>query len=61
MRRSLHQCKEPHFVSFLIVLVLYIIALLAHFNVIHISPDIASWSWIIGLGWLLLAVRLKGI
>ena len=61
MRNTLARCKEPHHLSFFIALILYVIALLAHFNVIHVSADIALYSWIIGFGLLLLAVRIKGL
>ena len=61
MRRRLFRCKEPHHISFLIALVLYVVALLAHFNVIHVSAEIELWSWIVGYGLLLLAVTVKGL
>ena len=61
MSRRLFRCKEPHHISFLIALILYAVALLTHFNVIHVSPEIGLWSWIIGFGLLLLAVIVKGL
>jgi hypothetical protein len=53
--------KAPTTVTFLICLVLYAVALLAHFGAVHLSPQIAEWSWIIGFGLLLLAVRVRGL
>ena len=53
--------KEPKFITWIICLVLYLIALLAHFNVLHVSGEIATWSWIIGFGLLLLACRVRGL
>ena len=53
--------KAPKQITWIICLVLYLIALLAHFRVISVTPDVAVWSWIIGFGLLLLAVRLRGL
>ena len=53
--------NAPKFVTWIICLVLYLIALLSHFGVIHPSGDIATWSWIIGFGLLLLACHLRGL
>jgi len=61
MRNKWTRCKEPHHITFFICLILYTIALLSHFGVIHVSAEIALWSWIIGFGLLLLAVRIKGL
>jgi hypothetical protein len=41
-----------------ISLVLFVVALAAHFGVIRPGPDVATWSWIIGFG--LLADRVPG-
>jgi len=42
-------------------LVLYLVALAVHFAIIHIDPRLGEWSWIIGLGLLLLACRVRGL
>jgi hypothetical protein len=42
-----------------ICLLLYVVALLAHFRIFHIRSDVATWSWIIGFGLLLLATTLR--
>lgn len=42
-------------------MLLFIVALLGHFNVVGISDQIATWSWIIGFGLLLVACRVKGL
>jgi len=44
-----------------ISLVLFIIALLAAFGVIRPGSEIATWSWIIGFGLLLIACRVRGL
>lgn len=53
--------KAPKAITWIICLVLYVVALLAHFGVINVDRDIAVWSWIIGYGLLLLAVQLRGL
>ena len=53
--------KAPKQITWVICLVLYLVALLAHFGVLHIRGDIAEWSWIIGFGLLLAAVQLRGL
>ena len=47
--------------TWVICLVLYIVALLAAFGVISIDSQLALWSWIIGFGLLLVAVQVKGL
>ena len=61
MHNSLFLCKEPHNISFAIALICYVVAMLGHFNVIHVSADVITYAWMIGLGWLLLAVKVKGL
>ena len=51
--------KAPKHVTWVISLVLFVIALLAHFSVIRIDHAVGSWSWIIGFGLLLIACRVK--
>ena len=53
--------KAPTMAVWLICLVLYVIALAAQFGVASVGEPIASWSWIIGLGLLLAACRIKGL
>lgn len=53
--------KAPTLVVWVICLVLYLVALAAHFGVVAISGPIALWSWIIGFGLLLLACRVRGL
>jgi hypothetical protein len=55
------QTNAPKFVTWIISLVLFIVAIVAHFGLIQVSPDIATWSWIIGYALLLAAVQLKGL
>lgn len=49
--------KAPTTVVWIICLILYIVALAGQFGVVRVDPQIVTWSWIIGLGLLLLACR----
>jgi hypothetical protein len=51
----MHRKNAPTNVVWIICLGLYILSLLANFRVFHVNTDIATWSWIIGFGLLLLA------
>jgi len=53
--------KAPKQITWFICLILYVVALLAHFGVFRVSNDIAQWSWIIGYGLLLIAVQVRGL
>lgn len=53
--------KAPKQITWVICLVLYLVALIAHFGVFHIRGDVAQWSWIIGFGLLLVAVKVRGL
>jgi hypothetical protein len=53
--------KAPTMVIWVICLVLYLVALAAHFGLAKIGGPAASWSWIIGFGVLLLACRVRGL
>ena len=53
--------KAPKQITWLICLVLYVIALLGHFAIVRITGDVAEWAWIIGFGLLLAAVQVRGL
>ncbi len=53
--------KAPKQITWIICLILYVIALLAHFGAVRVGADIANWSWIIGFGLLLVAVQIRGL
>jgi hypothetical protein len=53
--------KAPTMVVWIISLVLYVVALAAHFGVANIGGPVATWSWIIGFGLLLVACRVRGL
>jgi len=53
--------KAPSFPVWVISLVLFIVAVLSAFGVIRPGTEIATWSWIIGFGLLLIACRVRGL
>jgi len=53
--------KAPRQITWVICLILYLIAMLAHFGVVRVDAQAAQWSWIIGYGLLLLAVQVRGL
>lgn len=55
------QTNAPRLITWVISLVLFLIAILAHFGIIHVSSDIATWSWIVGYALLLVAVQVRGL
>jgi hypothetical protein len=55
------QTNAPKFITWIVSLVLFVVAIAAHFGLIQVSSDIATWSWIIGYALLLVAVQTKGL
>ena len=53
--------KAPTQVTWVICLVLYVIALLDHFGVIRLGSNLGTWSWIIGYALLLIGVKVRGL
>ena len=53
--------SAPKQITWIICLVLYIVALLAAFGVVRIDSQVALWSWVIGFGVLLVAVQVRGL
>jgi hypothetical protein len=53
--------NAPKFITWIISLILFLVAIAAHFGIIHVSSDIANWSWIIGYALLLVAVQVRGL
>ena len=53
--------NAPKNITWIICLVLYVVALVGHFGIIKVDPQIATWSWILGFGLLLVAVKVKGL
>lgn len=53
--------KAPKHITWIICLVLYAIALLAHFGIVSFGGGLGAWSWIIGFALLLIAVKVRGL
>lgn len=53
--------KAPTMIVWVICLVLYLVALAAHFGLVKIGFPIGTWSWIIGFALLLIACRVRGL
>lgn len=53
--------KAPKMVVWLISLVLFLVALAAHFDLAKIGEPLATWSWIGGFALLLIACRVRGL
>ncbi|HEV7514931.1 MAG TPA: hypothetical protein VGR07_01395 [Thermoanaerobaculia bacterium] len=50
-------------VTWIVCLVLYLVALAVNFRVIHIAnaSQIGTWAWILGFGLLLVADKVRGL
>lgn len=55
------QTNAPKLITWIICLVLFLVAVLAHFGMIRVGSDIATWSWIIGYALLLVAAQVRGL
>ena len=53
--------QAPKMVVWIICVALYVLALLAYFGVLKVSAPLASGSWIVGFGLLILACRIRGL
>ena len=53
--------NAPKQITWIICLVLYLVALLAHFGVIRMDASVSEWSWIIGYALLLTAAQVRGL
>ena len=53
--------KAPTLVTWVISLVLFLVALAAHFGIVRLGAPLAAGSWIIGFALLLVACRVKGV
>jgi hypothetical protein len=51
--------NAPTGAVWIICLLLYAVAMLAQFRIVHMRADIATWSWIIGYGLLLIATQMR--
>ena len=59
MARS--QGNAPRQITWVICLILFLVAILAHFHIVHVDGNVAEWSWIIGFALLLVATQVRGL
>jgi hypothetical protein len=49
-------------VTWVVCLVLYLVALAVHFGIVHnLGNEIGTWAWILGFGLLLVAAKVRGL
>jgi hypothetical protein len=53
--------KAPQQVTWIICLILYIIALVSAFGIVAVPAPLGLWAWVIGFGLLLLACQVRGL
>lgn len=53
--------NAPRQITWIICLILYVVALAAHFGVVKVSGNVGDWSWIIGFALLLVAAQVRGL
>lgn len=53
--------KAPRTTTLMVCVILYLIAVAAHFGLVRLNAEAAAWSWILGFGLLLVSVRLRGL
>ena len=53
--------KAPTLIVWVISLVLFLVALAAHFGVIRVGAQVGAGAWIVGFALLLVACRVRGL
>jgi hypothetical protein len=53
--------SAPLQITWIICVILYVVALLAAFGVVAIPAPFGLWAWVIGFGLLLVACRVRGL
>ena len=53
--------KAPQQITWIICLILYIIAVVAAFGIVAVPAPFGLWAWVIGFGLLLLACQVRGL
>lgn len=53
--------KAPTMPVWFISLALFLVAIAANFGLVKVGAPLATWSWIIGFGLLLVACRVRGL
>jgi hypothetical protein len=53
--------NAPKQITWLICLILFVVALLAHFGFVHLPNQLGDWAWIGGFALLLVASQVRGL
>ena len=53
--------NAPKQLTWIICLILFVVAIAAHFGVVKLGNGIGDWSWIVGYALLLVAVQVRGL
>jgi hypothetical protein len=53
--------NAPTNATWIVCLILYVVALLDHFKIVHLGNGLGDWAWILGFAVLLIAVRVRGL
>ena len=59
--RNASSGQAPTMVSWIIALVLFIVAIVAQFGLVKIDAPILPWAWIVGYALILIACRVRGL
>jgi len=61
MTMANRRTNAPTNATWVICLILFLVAVLSNFGFVHVDHRIALWSWVIGYALLLLAVQVRGL
>jgi hypothetical protein len=53
--------NAPKQITWIICLILFVVALLSHFGFVHLGNGIGDWAWIVGFALLLVASQVRGL
>lgn len=53
--------NAPTNATWIISFILFLVALAARFGIVQLPANVATWSWIIGYGLILVACKVRGL
>ena len=53
--------NAPTNVTWVICLILFLVALAGQFGIVHLPSGIGPWPWVLGFGLLLVACKVRGL
>lgn len=53
--------NAPTNVTWIISFILFLVALAGRFGIVQLPANVATWSWIIGFGLILVACKVRGL